>query len=206
MAVPNSLFLNIATWNATGIMSSASYLSELLDNNDIDVCGIAEHWLFNHDMHFLDCINNKFICHSIADPDLLLPSNRRVGKGGICILFNKRLKDIVSPIRIDSKYILGIQIMPAAGNSIFVFQVYFPCKNYSIATYKNCIDELETILCIYKSKGKLYLMGDYNTELASRNQPCFKLDSRGKMLVELMNNYNLLAVNSLELCSNIFAG
>lgn len=78
--------INIATWNATGIMSSASYLHSLLDNNQIHICGISEHWLYKHDLLFLESINNSYKSHAVSDPDLLTPSNRRVGKGDLALL------------------------------------------------------------------------------------------------------------------------
>ncbi len=84
--------LNIASWNVAGVMSGASYLSDILDKRNLDICGISEHWRFEHDLQFLDSINNKYSSYSVADPDLMIPSHRRVGKGGIGILWHRRLK------------------------------------------------------------------------------------------------------------------
>ena len=36
--------LRVITWNVTGLMSSASYLSDILTEGNIDVCGLSEHW------------------------------------------------------------------------------------------------------------------------------------------------------------------
>lgn len=44
--------LNIASWNATGIMSSASYASALLKKKDVHFFGISEHWLYHQNIHF----------------------------------------------------------------------------------------------------------------------------------------------------------
>ena len=38
--------MKFMTWNSSGIMSSASYLSSALQRFDIDICGISEHWLY----------------------------------------------------------------------------------------------------------------------------------------------------------------
>ena len=46
--------LNIMTWNATGFISSASYLCDALKDNAVDICGISEHFLFPNNVHFLD--------------------------------------------------------------------------------------------------------------------------------------------------------
>ena len=76
------LQLHISSWNATGIMSSASYLSSFLERND----GISEHWLFNHNMHFLDSINSEYTGFGIADNSLLFNNSRNIGKGGVALL------------------------------------------------------------------------------------------------------------------------
>lgn len=36
--------LKLMTWNASGIMSSGSYLGRVLGQYDIDICGVSEHW------------------------------------------------------------------------------------------------------------------------------------------------------------------
>ena len=48
--------LKLCTWNVTGIMSSASYLCDLLTAGEIDVCGISEHWLTLDNLFFLETI------------------------------------------------------------------------------------------------------------------------------------------------------
>ena len=48
---------SIITWNATGIMSSAAYLSNCLNQNKVDICGISEHWLNEKDLSFLNQID-----------------------------------------------------------------------------------------------------------------------------------------------------
>ena len=45
--------LIIATWNATGVMSSASYAGKLLTSERIHIFGISEHWLNSSNLHFL---------------------------------------------------------------------------------------------------------------------------------------------------------
>ena len=58
--------LHLTSWNATGIMSSASYLSAFLDRNEVHIIGLSEHWLFNHNMHFLESINSEYTGFGIA--------------------------------------------------------------------------------------------------------------------------------------------
>ena len=75
--------LNILTWNASGIMSGSVYLSNILDQTDVDICGVSGHWLYNNNLYFLQSINSKYKCFAISDADLLKPSRRKVGKGGV---------------------------------------------------------------------------------------------------------------------------
>jgi len=44
--------LKVITWNVTGMMSSASYLCDILTQGEIDICGISEHWLLPSNKHF----------------------------------------------------------------------------------------------------------------------------------------------------------
>ena len=65
--------LNIACWNARGIMPGALYVDHLLNKNDIDILGISEHWLFPHSLNFLGSINVKYDYVAVCDNDLCTP-------------------------------------------------------------------------------------------------------------------------------------
>ena len=86
--------LNLMTWNVTGIMSSSSYLVELLNNNAIDICGISEHWLYEKNLYFLESLDNNYKSYAVSDFDLKRPSNRKVGKGGVAILWHDKLINV----------------------------------------------------------------------------------------------------------------
>ena len=73
-------YLCIASWNATLIMSSALYISSLLDKRQTRILGQSEHWLFKHNLHFIDSINSNYVGFGIADNDLLVNSNIKVGR------------------------------------------------------------------------------------------------------------------------------
>ena len=73
--------LKVITWNVTGVMSSASYLCDILTQGEIDICGISEHWLLPSNKHFLGCLSSDYNDHAVCDIDLTLlgPSTRNVG-------------------------------------------------------------------------------------------------------------------------------
>ena len=82
---------NFMTWNVTGLMSSSTYLSNVLKQHNIDFCGVSEHWMYNHNIHFFDAIDTKYSTHAVCDSSLDQPSNRRVGKGGVAIMWLKNM-------------------------------------------------------------------------------------------------------------------
>ncbi len=135
--------LTFLTWNVTGIMSSSSYLSDILNSKSVDICGIAEHWLYEHDHHFMDCINSQYTCYTKSDVDLRLPGNRRVGKGGVALLWNKRLCNSITPIHVDDHRIIGVQYEMSRTAYMYIFkyiclQVITPLR-YSVTMWTLCI-------------------------------------------------------------------
>jgi hypothetical protein len=52
-------------------------LSEILDEHEIDICCISEHWLKNYNLDYLNSIDNMYICYAVSDKNLMLLSNRK---------------------------------------------------------------------------------------------------------------------------------
>ena len=190
--------INILTWNATGIMSSASYLSECLNTNKIDICGISEHWLYEKDLHFLSQLSTSYKSHTVADFDLKRPSNRRVGKGMVALMWHKRLDKFVLPLSIDDDRIIGIKFEFSRDNCIYFFQVYLPCSNHSIEIFRDYIDRLQHLLHLYSERGIVVLMGDFNTYLPAANVT--GTDSRSRYFQAMLWENNISALNASESC------
>ena len=127
------IVMNIMSWNVTGLMSSSSYLCDTLTKNNIDFCGISEHFLYPHNMHFIDTLSSEYRSHCICDRDLMTPGNRRVGKGGVAIMWHKRWDSCVTPLPLDDDRIVGVH--PLANMCSF-FQLYLPCSNHSIDIFR----------------------------------------------------------------------
>lgn len=92
------------TWNSTGIMSSSTYLGEVLSVHSVHICGVSEHRLYRKDIHFLQSLNNNYKYIAITDRDLDLPSKRKLGKGGVAIFWHRDIDNSISDDRI-----IGIQ-------------------------------------------------------------------------------------------------
>ena len=127
--------LHLTSWNATGIMSSALYLSSFLDHNGVHINGISEHRLFNHNMHFLDSINSEYTGFGIADNSLILNNNRNIGKGGVALLWHRSMSSFISPLDIDSDRICGIQLT-LRNVHFYIIQVYAPSSNHGLQSFK----------------------------------------------------------------------
>ena len=194
--------LKIATWNASGIMSSANYLSGFLDDNDIDVCGISEHWLYRDNLSFMNSIHGNYTSMSISDSDLDLPSKRKVGKGGICLLWKKCLNNKITDLQLNKKNIIGLKLNMSSKQHVFIFQVYMPCSNYSNSVFKTCLDEIENVLFEYAGKGNVVTMGDFNCQLPSKSKLVdFIMDTRGRLLCDVMSALNIVPLNCLPFCT-----
>ena len=191
---PYSLFLMstiiIASWNATGIMSSASYANNFLKKESIQVLGLSEHWLYRHSLHCLQAIHNSSNCFGVCNNALNTPSNRRVGKGGVAILWHRSLDNQVSPLDIDSDRICGIQYRVSPNIHYYILQVYAPCSNHPIQEFRDFIDYLYVIISMYWHNGVVVVMGDFNAHLQG-NVFIKPTDDRGRYLIDMMDSFNL---------------
>ncbi|MEW8191611.1 MAG: endonuclease/exonuclease/phosphatase family protein, partial [Candidatus Thiodiazotropha endolucinida] len=91
-------------------MSSSAYLCDTLSTKNIDICGVAEHWLYEKDLIFLDQINSNYNCHAVSDFDLRFPGRRRVGKGGVALLWHKRFDHKITRLSFEDDRIIGLQL------------------------------------------------------------------------------------------------
>jgi len=64
--------LKLCTWNVTGIISSASYLCDLLTDGKIYMCGISEHWITLDNMFVLDTIISDYDYFAACDDSVKL--------------------------------------------------------------------------------------------------------------------------------------
>ena len=144
--------LNIMPWNATGLISSASYLCDALKDKVVDICGISEHFLFPNNVHFLDNLNSDYCYHVSCDKDLSIPSKRRVVKRDVCLMWHTQYNNDVVPLSIDDR-IVGIQLQTTLCQFMFIFQLYLPCSNYHMHTYREYMDKVYDVWYSYSGSG-----------------------------------------------------
>lgn len=191
----DSCQLNAISWNATGIMSSGNHLSGILQTRNIDICGISEHWLFEKDNHFLDCIHKDYVSHAVCDFGLSVPNPaRRVGKGGVAIMWHRRHTNNIKLLDISDDRIVGVEF--AFNGLLYYFiQVYFPTTSYPIELFQDYIHKLYELHECYGKHGIVIYMGDFNVELNSNT------NNRSNRLLNALHIMQLVAVTTTSLRS-----
>ena len=192
--------INIMTWNATGIMSSSSYLSDCFLSKNIDICGLSEHWLYEKDLIFLNQINSNYNCHAVSISISDSQGAVALGKAGRALLWHKRLDSIITPLSFEDDRIIGIQIEISPSFYVYVFQTYFLCSNHPIAEFLGYIDKLENLLGLYADKGLVVIMGNLNANLL-HSQSVSMQNNRSPALTDFLSRNNMVSVNTLELCT-----
>ena len=105
----------------------------------------------------------------MSDSDLELLGRRRVGKGGVALLWHNRIYHIFTPLSFKDDRINGLQLEISPLNYVYLFQVYLPCSNYQMASFYDYLDKLSNLLGSYSDKGTVIIMGDLNTNILSNS-------------------------------------
>ena len=95
-------------------MSSAAYLSDILLEGKIDMCGLSEHWLITS---FFLTLSSDYDYFDKCDSSYHI-------KGGVALMWKKRLSNFIVPINIDDDRIVGIQLQIAPSENIFFYFKY----------------------------------------------------------------------------------
>ena len=196
----DSVKFTFLSWNATGFVSSGLYIQDCFSNYSIDFFGVSEHWLFERDLDILYNFNGNYSCYAVSDGDLEVDTNRRVGKGGVALYWNKKYDRIVSKLPPISDRMIGIQIELSPSNFLFVFQVYLPSKNHNMETFKNHLESIQEAVSSFRWKGKTVVMGDFNCHVNS-SKLNKQLDSRDMHFSNFLESNSLTAVTSLDSCA-----
>ena len=183
--------LRLMTWNASGIMSSGSYLGHVLGAYDIDICGVSEHWLYKKDLHFLDSVDSDYNYSAVSDSDLELPSRRKVGKGGVALFWKRTIDSRVSILNIDDD-----RLQVSHNSYTYIIQAYLPSANHPISELNDYLLKLQDICSMYDSRGTVILMGDFNAHFNGEKfiKPH---DRRSNLFLQFLASNNLISISTL---------
>ena len=186
---------NILTWNVRGIMSSASSLSKLLDDKNIDIAFISEHKVREQQDTFLNSVHSIYSAFTLCDASV--GPSARCGKGGVAIMYRKSCQFTISPLNIHiNDIVVGIQIDCKYLRPIYAFSLYLPSVNYSYEDYAECIDSLQVLYDTFSESGlRLVLFcGDFNCDIY---KPAAR-DNRLQKLLDFMEYTNMQPVTPTD--------
>ena len=191
--------LNIACWNARGIMPGSVYLDYILKTNKIDICAISEHWLFPHSLNFLSSINTDYDNIAISDSDLIYPTTICRGKGGVALLWHKRLSQSITRIDTDDDRIVGISVKRIFDTYLTIFSVYLPSSNYPSDLYRDYTNKLADLHAQHSSFSHVFYLGDMNSQI---NGPrCITKSSfRVRTMERFLQQTQMCSINVQPIC------
>ena len=152
------------TLNATGIMTGIAYLESEFKRNNIDICGISEHWLKPENSAFLNKLINNYESYIVTSSETMEFNNRRVGKGGVGFLWHSRLEGHVQPVNVNDDRIAAIKVL-LPKETFIIIQVYLPTFSYPIPLYRDYIDRLMDLYSELSEQGTVIIMGDFNSQI-----------------------------------------
>ena len=192
------IMISLLTWNVRGVMSSAACLSNLLEYSACDIAMICEHKLFNHSIKFLDSIDSEFSCYANCDTTINVRTSR-CGKGGVAILYRKKLEFQVSPIEINnSERIIGMEVKYNQGQSLYIFSVYLPASS-NMDEYRYEMNILKDYVTLYSGYGKVVVGGDFNASIVESDLHRTNT-SKSVEFSNLIINNALVPVNASNQC------
>ncbi|CAG2229892.1 unnamed protein product [Mytilus edulis] len=194
--------LNFMCWNCRGIFSSIPYLSEVLRNNDVDICALSEHWLRSYQLHILDSIDSNFVSISKGVDESNIESLRVNDRSGVAFLVSKVIYPYTSVIDCNNSRFLGIEVNIPNCETFFAFCAYLPASSHSIDFFREHVEYMFELLVYttYQEIGTVVLLGDFNTKI---NGPryMFSSDQRSTLFRSLMIEHNLVSVNMEAICT-----
>ncbi|WAR16321.1 LOW QUALITY PROTEIN: hypothetical protein MAR_030915 [Mya arenaria] len=167
-------------WNVTGIFSSSSYLSDVLIEKNVHICGLSEHWLYPHNLDFLNALSMNYNVYAKCDKDLCVTSAKGAGKGGVALLWHKQLDHVVSSLSIDDDRLIGVQHQQSPLQYMYFIQVYLPCSNHTSLILRDYIDKF------YSQWGTVVFLGDFNAKYTA-DSPV----TRDRLLYSLLCDTNM---------------
>jgi exonuclease III len=185
----------------TGVMRSALYIDQLLNDYHTDILALSEHWLFSDNLIFLDSINKNYKSLGVADLSLDVLDPYRRGKGGVALMWKKSLK--ATPIALDDDRIIGIKVYISSHRTISIFAVYLPSTNQLLQTFSDYIDRLDELYHQHSMHSDVLFLGDCNVQIngpkvATNN---FHTNPRTLIIQKLLESANLVSVVVQSSCS-----
>ena len=170
---------------------------------NIDILAISEHWLFPNSLKFLSSINVHYDYSGASDEDLCHPPTGSGiycrGKGGVALLWHKRLSHCIRNVDTDDDRIIGIDINLKNNVHIVCFGVYLPSSNYSNELFYEYIDKLSDLHAQHSVHAHVIFLGDFNARISGPKRTV-NLNRRGVYLSNFIDQTNMRSLNMSAEC------
>ena len=160
--------LRIGTWNFQGLCSDrkALEIGEVLSKNHIDIIGGQESWELNSSKIYVP--GNKWF----GKPRESIQGKR--GEGGVGFLVSEPLLDdvtIIKKVKCNQTIWLSIRIRKGADLYMYIGRVYLhvPTQGNVKHIRTDRFSLLEQDICMFQSKGRVLLLGDFNARIGKSN-------------------------------------
>ena len=193
--------LAVGSYNVKGVIRNVLYLDKLLKEQNLDICIVCEHWLFEDSLSFMDAINVNYVSLGVSDISLNPLDPYRRGKGGVGILWKENLSPVVRRIDCNSDRILGISIQVSKHHSITIIGVYLPDTSHGREPFTECLEKLQDLYYTYCDVSEVIIAGDFNAQLVSSGINLNIHKPRDIELQEVLNNLGMTSVITLNTCT-----
>lgn len=190
--------LNIMCWNIEGVMSGTPYLLKCLEDRNIDICGLSEHWIREYNLSFFDTFIHSGYSSIVKPVHEIDPFRFKCNiRGGVCILYKSNLN--IQEITTDSPRIVGAEVQVSDDNYIYVFSVYMPASSRHLDVFNETLDILESLVSVYTEKGRVMIIGDLNVKISGPRYH-FSRNNRSTLFETFLKRNNLVSVNVQSDC------
>ncbi len=193
LAMNKSTGLTITAWNIRSLNGAKPYLKELTQLSD--VMFICEHRLYKSELFKLHNLGTNFeICGKSSNDLDEWNQSKHPGHCGVAMMWAKSISHRVRIRECNSDRICILEVYRACfGRSLFIVGVYLPQRGCTATTFKEHLDELESIVNRCTKEGEIIIIGDTNTHFGCGIAPRFNgtTTKNGKLLNDLTNEYNL---------------
>ena len=179
---PSKSYLSVASWNVRGIQSQN--FSKLDDETFLKE-------ISKHDIIALQETHMKLDMHFHIPGYIVYQANRPQAHGGVAFVIKEEFKNCVESIKAKCNDLLWLRLKKEyfkLQEDIYLCSVYISPSNstYSKKCNASPYEFLESEVCNYSSKGKVVLLGDFNSR--TNNYPDYIVNDDSKF-IPVPNNY-----------------
>ena len=141
----------------------------------LDIFFFSAHWLHDFELNTLRDCHSEFYFYAVASPQVegnlyCVPRCIR-GHGGAGIAWRTSFDWYVKQLtNISSHRIVGIQIQTSS-RPLCILSVYLPTRSGCTDEFRECLDQIDSILEVHGLDSDIIIMGDMNADMGPDGGP-----------------------------------